>query len=579
MVLPTRQGFLAINKMGIRFCALATLLFSFCLFLGAEIRSAPRSAEISTIENLYADLNDASGIISTIDSGLFRTYEGKDRAAWQAIYSARRQELAGGFARLSGVNLSPMDARAVSLMKKAVDSMPADSVSSLQPSGRCQDAQLPTHDYAALRHSLYACFDEFGNNIEFHGKKLTRVSAMSMLGQLDDPVERKQLFLAFSPLWGAVNGKDELASPYRRLIAMASADATKNGSPMDAAADTIGAKTSEVETWLTRILDAWRTSVGQAVIEPWDFHYSAGSADRQLAGSIPRNRLMPLNQRYYHDIGADLDQLGILYDLDPRGGKAPLAYSDFVTRGRWVNGAWKPTLSRVSANYDGGGLGLLNELVHENGHAVHMAALRTRPAFMDLGDPLFFEAFADVTSWDTFEPAWQAKYLGQSAPESASMKSLFSGVVLDAAWALFELRMLRQPESDPNAVWTDITSYYLHVRPHPELSWWALRVQLVDSPGYMVNYGLGSIVTADIRRHTDETIGPTTTGNPKWYEWISKTLLRSGEEQETSVLLRQFLGRPVSADALLHQIHRIASAPAPPVSVTSSAFHGACSPR
>jgi hypothetical protein len=25
-----------------------------------------------------------------------------------------------------------------------------------------------------------------------------------------------------------------------------------------------------------------------------------------------------------------------------------------------------------------------------------MMALRTRPAFMDLGDPLFYEAFADV---------------------------------------------------------------------------------------------------------------------------------------------------------------------------------------
>ena len=49
----------------------------------------------------------------------------------------------------------------------------------------------------------------------------------------------------------------------------------------------------------------------------------------------------------------------------------------------------------------------------------------------------------------------------------------------------------RSREADPNAVWTDITSRYLHVIPHPELAWWAVRVQLVDKPGYMVNYGLG----------------------------------------------------------------------------------------
>ena len=51
-----------------------------------------------------------------------------------------------------------------------------------------------------------------------------------------------------------------------------------------------------------------------------------------------------------------------------------------------------PTLVRVSGNYAHGGLGLINELVHENGHVVHMMALQTRPAFMDLGDPLFYEA-------------------------------------------------------------------------------------------------------------------------------------------------------------------------------------------
>jgi len=278
-----------------------------------------------------------------------------------------------------------------------------------------------------------------------------------------------------------------------------------------------------------------------------------------LAPAIPRDSLSPINERYYHDLGADLKQLGILYDLDPRPGKAPLAYSDFVTHGRYVRGEWQATVARVSANYDGGGLGLLNELVHENGHAVHMMALRTRPAFMDLGDNLFVEAFADVTSWDTFEPAWQQKYLGRSAAESESLQSLFSGVVLDAAWALFELRMLRNPSADPNQVWTDITSHYLHIVPHPELSWWAVRVQLVDSPGYMVNYGLGSVVTADIRQRETDAIAATATGNPKWYGWISDNLLKTGEEQETSALLKQFVGRPVSAEPLLNQIHRIAT--------------------
>ena len=176
---------------------------------------------------------------------------------------------------------------------------------------------------------------------------------------------------------------------------------------------------------------------------------------------------------------------------------------------------------------------------------------------MDLGDPVFYEDFADVPSWGTYEPAWQKKYLGPSAPESDSLRALYSGVMLDVAWALFEIRLLHNPASDANAVWTEITSHYLYVVPHPELAWWAVRVQLVDAPGYMVNYGLGAVITADIRRHIQESLGPFSTGNPRWYPWITEHLLRQGMEHETSVELKEFLGRPVSPDALLADIQRM----------------------
>ena len=132
--------------------------------------------------------------------------------------------------------------------------------------------------------------------------------------------------------------------------------------------------------------------------------------------------------------------------------------------------------------------------------------------------------------------------------------------MLDVAWSLFECRMLRNPAADPNAVWTEITSRYLHIVRHPEISWWAMRGQLVQMPGYMVNYGLGSVLTADIRERTREILGPFETGNPQWYSWTSEHLLRFGEELDTSTLLKRFLGRPVSPQALLTQIRRIAPA-------------------
>ena len=505
---------------------------------------------------MYAELEDASSIASAIDSGLFASYRGNDQAAWKQLAELDRPRLVAELAKISEPGLSADDARALMLMRKSVDAMSREQ-EPLAPKGRCGDAQGSGLKASDLHAALYACFDELGNNLQFEGQRVTRVAAFDLLTQMKEPQGRKDLFMAFVPLWRAINGNNEAASPYRRMLALSVAEYAKTGSPIDDAAKTLDVQPAQIETWLVSILEAWSKVNGGQQIEPWDYHYSGGEADRLLSSSVPTDSMLPITQRYYDDLGADLKKLGILYDLAPRPGKAPLAYTEYVVRGHAVNGSWQPTVAYVSGNYARGGLGLLNELVHENGHAVHMMALHTRPAFMDLGDAVFYEAFADVPSWDTYEPAWQQKYLGKSAPESVSLRSLFSGVMLDVAWALFEIRMLKDPAADPNGVWTQITSRYLHVVPHPELSWWAVRVQLVESPGYMVNYGLGSVITADIRQHVRDSIGSFASGNPKWYPWISDHLLRQGMERETSVELKEFLGRPVSPDALLSQIARI----------------------
>ena len=336
----------------------------------------------------------------------------------------------------------------------------------------------------------------------------------------------------------------------------AKAEAT-NGSGVEAAARAIGVTTAEVEKWLTQILEAWRDATGPEMVEPWDYRFTMGEANRRLASSFPGGDIVSVDHRFYMDLGADLEKLGVVYDIKNRPDKSPLAYTDFLRRGRALDKGWQPVIARVVGRYEDGGLGSLNELVHENGHAVHISAIHNRPAFMDWTDTIFTEAFADVPSWSVYEPAWQQKYLGKALPVGISLKGLHGSVMMDVAWSLFEIRMLRAPESDPNQVWTDITSEYLHIKPHPEVPWWAVRVQLVSRPGYMVNYGLGAVLTAEIRKATADAIGSFDAGNPKWYAWSTEKMLRYGSERSALTLMTELLGRPLSPEAVVEQLRRI----------------------
>jgi hypothetical protein len=523
---------------------------------GTDAGLMAASKKVSEVEALYADVSDANTILATIDSGLLSRYQGKDRAAWAQSYDEKHARLTGELDRLPVSGLSRGDTEAIAAMRKQMKAFSGGRASS-SPAAKCQDAARKDIAYPELRSALVACFVEIGDGLRFEGGQINRVSALELLHETSDAGRRKAIFLAFVPFWRAINGNDEPNSPYRRMIAGAAAEASSSGSEIDKAARDVGIEPSEVERWLVQMLDVWRESIGDAMVEPWDYRFQAGEADRLLRPYISRESLQPINQRFYRDLGADLEQMGTLYDLAPRPGKSALAYTDFITHGRMVNGAWNPTLARVTAPYERGGLSVLTELVHESGHAVNITAIRNRPAFVDWPSDLFAEAFADVPAWSTYEPVWQRRYLGHEVPEPVSLRALYSAVMLDVAWSLFELRMLRDPMTDPNALWTEITSRYLHIVPHSEFSWWAVRVQLVDFPGYMVNYGLGALLTAEMRGHISEALGAFDTGDPRWYGWLSERLLRFGSERDTRTLMQDFLRRPVSPQTFLQQLRRL----------------------
>src|ERR1700687_1540640 len=183
-------------------------LFFANIFLAASLIVSSSSCgespakPLAQAENSYADLMDASSIMAAIDSGLFVSYQGKNRAAWKQVEEEKYKEVAARLGKISEKELSATDARAFMQMHKGVESISADQTS-LAHKIHCKDAQSRDLKIADLHSALYSCFDELGNSLDFEGKRMTRVSALDLLTQMIEPQRRKRLFMAFVPLWKA----------------------------------------------------------------------------------------------------------------------------------------------------------------------------------------------------------------------------------------------------------------------------------------------------------------------------------------------------------------------------------------
>jgi hypothetical protein len=463
--------------------------------------------------------------------------------------------------------LRPEDRRALAIMRGALETdLPSNPRPTEGPAGA--DTLNCSYDATALgrlpggpdslTRRMYACFGRAAQDIGFEGQHLNRLTLLGRLPETDGSPRRRRLFLALEPVWRSVNGTDAPDSPWRVLLRLHAEQWKTSGPPSRQRMQQLGIDPATAESWLVRGLSRWRELQADSLLEPWDFYYAMGAASRRLDPRISRPDLTRLSAEYYRALGADPARLNIHYDLEPRPGKDPVSFTTFGARPARVGPAWTAGEPWVFTSYEDGSFDKLAELLHETGHGIHLAAIRTRPAFEDWPESdTFTEAIADLAALEIDEPAWQWRFLDDSAPLRASLQARYGGIVMDLAWALFEIRMQRDPALDPNEVWADVTREYLRIRPHPELSWWAMRGQLIDSPGYLLNYAVGAFIVADLRATIRARHGSFTTGDSTWYSWVSERLYRFGLERSAPEVLTGFLGREVSPDALLADMGRL----------------------
>ena len=531
----------------------------------ASVRSVEASEQI--FQQLRA-LRDQIAI--TLSRGATVSTDGVALADLIGSYSSIRADLQQALVGDPNPAASGEDLRALHAMRNALerylleDSLYSDSTGADAGSGEKVDCRYEAQTvakgkggYASLSERIYACFSEAAHSLSFDGEALDRLTIFGRLGLTEEPSRREGLWRAMLPIWESVNGGNGPRSPYRTLIRTNAARMKREGEVLGESVRGIGVEPEVMEEWLLAVLQKWHDITPDIAIEPWDFAYNAGRGNRALRDAIPVGSLRSITDRFYRDLGADPVALQVQYDLEPRPGKDPVAFTMFGRRPRFEGGTWVLGEPWVFATYQMGGLDNLLELLHETGHAIHIAAIRTRPAFNDWPDSdIFTEGVADIATLEMYEPVWQQRYLGRSIPIEDAVVAKYAAIVMDIAWALFEVRMHRAPEGDPNEVWGEICERYFRINPHPDVAWWAVRGQLIDSPGYMMNYAAGAIMNADLRARSLELYGLYSEGDPGWYDRISEALYRFGLEKTSKEVIEAFLGRPVSPQALLDDMSR-----------------------
>jgi hypothetical protein len=524
--------------------------------------------DVAIVERSFADLLVAFGdLVVARTRGASADPAGGSTTPLVRRYRARRRAFDGaldgvGVGAGVGAGVGGEDARAVANMRATLPWLdelePTPGVRSTQGGATDEDPVV-----ARARAALYVRYGEAAEAVRVGSETIDRPTALNRLATEPDPDVRRAIFEAMAPIWRTVDGDGGPTSPYRRLLAASAERWAVHGSPIEANAMALGLPAGSLEGALWEILAAWRGVMGPVRQEPWGYRFVVGAAARRLDRVVPVERFLDLNGQYLAALGADPAGLGLTYDVLPRPGRplVPVAFTlgmGACATGQPTDGPWTPRPPWVFATYAEGGIGNFLELLHESGHALHMAAVRTRPAFLDfpVQSAAYLEGTADVLGWDVDEPTWQAAWLGEAAEPREALLNRYGAVMLDICWALFEIELHRHPGRRPNDVWTEVTADGLGLEPHPEWSWWAVRGQLIDLPGYLANYALSAIMAAAVRARILSVRGPWFEGDPGWYRFVADALFVPGASRTPAELLETFLGGPLTAEPLLADLRR-----------------------
>ena len=293
---------------------------------------------------------------------------------------------------------------------------------------------------------------------------------------------RRRLFLALEPLWRAVDGDGGGASPYRALIRESRARVVRRPLPhrrQRARARARGGRGRGLGVGDPRRLARRRGGAGRAPRRAADRALGlvvAGRRGRSRAGARrSRSTARRRQPRVHAALGADVEALGIRFDVDAAPGRPPLPVA-FTTFG---GAAASPT---PTARGDPGRADGVRATTRRRPGRPQRARPRDRPRDPHRRDPdparrsptgrtptRSPRPSPSVVALDAGEPAWHARWIAGAAaiPDASSIRCATRRSRSTPRGPCSRSGCSPDPTRRPNDVWTEITSELAGRRPAP----------------------------------------------------------------------------------------------------------------
>lgn len=297
------------------------------------------------------------------------------------------------------------------------------------------------------------------------------------------------------------------------------------------------------------ILNKAKLNYKQGELEIWDLAYTYSGINNTIDNYFPVDSQMLFIKRSLKDIGFNLDDLPIYYDLESREDKSQLAYGFTIKA---------PVDMRVLANLNKG-LYSTRVLLHEIGHTLHSAFIKQeRQIFANVIDGLWMESIAQIFTSMMSEKKWLSEYA--HIPDDLIDRYLDAKKEQDIIYLRtsllrlnFEIEAYKNPNRDLNKLYWSLFEEYLSLAPHDDIYPWASLIYYTTHPVYMQNYLIADIVTAQTREYLISNYD-VITKNQNFKSFIVQNYLRFGSRYGWRELLKRGTDSDLSPDVLIKSL-------------------------